>query len=154
MDFSKVLSGITFFGALAIGIFAGYIASGPQEIISEVSHVPPIFEPVPVDAKDMVGVWKGTWGYNRAACTLTIERVDGDKFYGKLNKGKAEIAFAGSIDSDSRTISFSETKVLRPGEYAPWSLGQNTGSFSLDGRSLSGTGTDKHGMYFWDASKE
>ena len=159
MYFSKILSGLFFFGALAFGILFAYIANGPKQVLLAdvplaLSPLPLPLEPAPVDAEDMVGVWKGTWCYNRAACTITIERTNADKFYGKLRKEDAEIAIAGTLDAKTRTISFKETKVLKLGVYAGWSLGTNTGSFSLDGRSLTGTGTDKHGMYFWDASKQ
>ena len=157
MHLSKVLSGLSFFGALAIGILSAYIANGPQQILladAPLALSPLPIEPAPIDTADMVGVWKGTWGYNRAPCAITIDRIDGAKFYGTLRKEDAVIALAGTLDATTRTISFKETKVLKLGVYSSWSLGTNTGSFSLDGRTLTGTGTDKNGMYFWDASKD
>lgn len=160
MNLSKALSGFSFVAALAIGILVGYVANGASSVVSvdtpcASSSAPlPIFEPAPVTAESLRGIWKGTWGYNRAACTIEIRQIDGEKFYGTLRKGHAVINFEGEVDANSRTISFRETEVIKHGEYRPWSLGTNTGTFSLDGRSLTGAGSDKYGMYSWDAEKE
>jgi hypothetical protein len=148
MHLSKAAAVLSFFGALAIGIAAGYLADGRTEVVDELRE----FHPIP--AENLVGLWSGTWGYNRERCTIEIERVDGEKFYGTLKKEGAEIALAGTLDPDGRRVFFRETRVLNLGMYSGWSLGTNTGSFSPDGRTLTGTGTDERGQYGWDAWKQ
>lgn len=158
MDVSKIASLFSFFATFAIGIAVGLFFDERREIIVavEAPRALPItrtFEPVAVNAADLVGVWTGTWGYNRAHCTIEIDRIDGKNFYGTLTKGDAEIALEGTIDVNGRTVTFRETEVLQYGSYSQWSLGTNSGAFSTDGRTLTGTGTDKWGTYGWDASK-
>lgn len=160
MHLSKAAGLLSFFGALAIGIAAAYVAGGltEQPVAVEVSYTlspVPAVEVVPVRAEDLVGVWTGTWGYGRELCTIEIERIDGEKFYGTLRKEGAVITFAGEFDAELRRVFFREIKVLKLGAHmSEWSLGTNSGSFSPDGRTLTGTGTDKWGTYGWDASKD
>ena len=152
MNLSKLVSAFSFIGALTIGISVGYVANlGGALVFVEPASV---VEAAPVSAENLVGVWRGTWGYNRADCKIEIDRIDGKKFYGTLRKGGAEIAFVGTVDVDARTISFEETEVLEYGEYSGWSLGTNSGSFTHNGRALTGTGTDEYGTYGWDAAKD
>jgi hypothetical protein len=158
MNLSRLASAFSFFAAFLIGIAVGLFFDERRDIVMALESPGPLpitrtFEPVAVSAEDLVGVWKGTWGYNRAFCTIEIDRIEARKFYGTLKKGNAEIAIAGTIDLNGRTVSFRETKVLDYGEYSQWSLGKNSGAFSADGRTLTGTGTDKWGTYGWDASK-
>lgn len=109
----------------------------------------------PVSIEDLVGTWPGTWGYDREPSTIEISRIKGEKFYGTLRKAGAVITLVGTLDPTTRTVSIRETKVVRLGpEMNEWSLGTNEGSFSADGRTLSGTGRDKWGEYGWDASKD
>ena len=158
MNLSRVASVLSFFGALAIGIASGYIADDRRVIVAV--EPPHALEPVPVHAvavraEDLRGVWSGTWGYGRESCTIEIDRIKGEKFYGTLRKEGAEIVIAGSLDPDGRKVYFRETRVLRLGpEMSEWSLGTNLGSFSPDARTLTGTGSDKCGTYGWDASKD
>jgi hypothetical protein len=163
MHLSKIVSAISFVGALVLGIAVGSLTDDREEIAvmqapcrssqNRVVESIPV-RPVAVQVEDLVGVWKGTWGYGREFCTIEIRRIDGNRFSGTLRKEGAEIAFAGTLDPDERTVFFRETKVLKLGEYSGWSLGTNAGSFSSDGRTLTGTGTDKWGTYGWDATKE
>ena len=153
MFLSKAVSALCFIAAFMIGTLPSYLTSTPRECFEAIPPVP-IFEPVPVRAEYMVGVWRGTWDKDHAACTLTIDRSDGEKFYGTLRKRGAEVKFVGTLDRDSRTVLIKETKVIKHGNHGRWSLGTNTGSFSLDGSSRTGTGSDEYGMYFWDVKKD
>ena len=159
MNLSRIASVLSFFGALAIGIASGYIADDRRVIVAlEPRHAlepVPVVQAVAVRAEDLRGVWSGTWGYGRESCTIEIDRIKGEKFYGTLRKEGAEIVIAGSLDADGRKVYFRETRVLRLGpEMSEWSLGTNTGSFSPDARTLTGIGSDKWGTYGWDASKD
>lgn len=161
MGLSKLLPAFSFVGALAIGIAVGSLADlgdDRKEIIQTVdTWVEPLYVPAPIILSNLRGVWRGTWGYDRADCTIKIDRFKIDEnnlaFYGTLTKGGAEIDIAGTIDTERRTIAFQETRVVKYGEYAEWSLGNNVGSFTSDGNSMAGTGTDQWGTYGWDATK-
>ena len=162
MGFSKILSAFSFVGALVIGIALGSLVNfsgGRKESIQAVdTSVATVYSHRPIIREDLHGVWRGTWGYNRGNCTIEINRVELDenaqfKFYGTLRKGEAEIDIAGMIDRYGRTLSFKETKVVRYGEYHGWSLGKNVGSFTSDGLTMAGTGTDEWGTYGWDVSR-
>lgn len=158
MHLSKAAAVLSFFGALAIGIAAGYTAGGSTEVVvvdePREFHPIPVVKAAPIRAENLVGLWRGTWGYNRDSCTIEIDRIDGEKFYGTLRKEAAEIAFVGTLDPYGRKVFIRETKVLKLDVYSGWSLGTNTGSFSSDARTLTGTGTDEWGTYGWDASKD
>ncbi|HKP69117.1 MAG TPA: hypothetical protein VJV05_07530 [Pyrinomonadaceae bacterium] len=154
MYLSKAVSLLTFFLAFAIGVLPSYlIPTGTRECREAIPPLP-IFEPAPVRAENMVGLWKGTWDKDHASCTLTIDRAAGEKFYGTLRKNGAVVKFVGTLDANSRTVLIQETKVINHGQHRRWSLGTNTGAFSLDGKSLTGTGVDEYGTYYWDASKD
>ena len=97
---------------------------------------------------------QGDYGIVSEPATLTITRTEGNRFSGILKQSESEIAFAGTIDESDRRVFFHETKVLKIGAYSEWSLGTNSGAFSPDGSTLSGTGIDKWGTYQWDLTKE
>jgi len=154
MCLSKAASVVSFLGALAIGVAVANFAA-----VTEEPHIvqAPFFAAkfAPVRAESLLGVWEGTWGYDRARCAIEIDRVDGQKFYGTLRKEGAEIAIVGTLDADGRTVFFEETKVLKLGRnMSVWWLGKNGGTFSSDGRTLVGTGRDRQGTYRWNASKD
>src|SRR5262245_11586408 len=136
MYLSKAVSILCFLGALAIGIASAFFADSREEVIAVEPPPTMIFKAAPVNdapvsAEDLVGRWRGTWGYDRATSTIDIDRVDGDKFYGTLKKLGAEIAIEGRVDTEGRNVFFRETKVINLGpEFAGWSLGKNSGSFS------------------------
>jgi hypothetical protein len=164
MQFSKVVSAISFLATLAIGIVVGYVGYGltdPTKIVvpeprssyrTLASTSPARNLPVSIRAQDLIGVWNGKWA--QGDCTVVIDRVDGDKFYGTLTENDAKVALVGTVDKEARSVFLHETKVLSIGEYATWSLGTNSGSFSGDGQTLTGTGTDKWGSYVWELTKE
>ena len=144
-----VLSALAFSGALTIGVgVEPVVESAPSTTGSAVKLAP-------IRSENLLGRWTGTWGRDRAACTLDIQRVDGDKFYGTLTKEGTVVLFEGTLDAGERAVSFEEIKIVKLGPDMPsWSLGVNTGSFSVDGHVLTGTGQDKHSRYGWDAVKE
>lgn len=167
MGFRKVAGVASFWAALVIGAAAAWLLGGsadaagyePDDPVVKVDvtyRLHPLREEraVPLRVEDLVGVWTGTWGHDRDACTIEINRVAGDRFYGTLSESGAEVAFEGTFDEGRRRIFFRETKVIKLGIYQEWSLGTNTGTFSSDGRTLSGDGIDKWGLYGWDAVKE
>lgn len=171
MYLSRAAAVVSFFGALAIGFGAAYVAAaltgpvtlgggyGEAEPAGEVTvtyrlQQVPAVNYVRVRAEDLAGVWTGTWDHGQVPCTLEIKRVEGNKFYGTLKEGEAEIEFAGTFDAKLQRVFFHETKVVRLGAFGEWSLGTNSGAFSSDGRSMEGTGIDKWGTYQWRLRKE
>lgn len=164
MKLLRAAAAVSFFGALAIGItVAGFFAGDavaeplPMVVLHTCGPMPERALPsenVAVYAEDLVGVWRGTWDHAQVPAALTINHVDGNRFFGILNQGDAEIAFSGTIDEGDRRVFFHETKVLRLGVYGEWSLGTNSGAFSADGRTLTGTGVDKWGAYRFDLAKD
>ena len=108
---------------------------------------------IPLRAENLLGTWKGTWGHNDGDCTIVIDRVEGNAFYGTLRKEGAEIRFAGTFEPKTRMFYFDETEVVRLGAHMTgWSLGKNSGIISQDGRILVGDGYDQRGHYGWAAS--
>jgi hypothetical protein len=88
--------------------------------------------------------------------TLDIKEGKGGKLSGVLEQGGVRVAFTGSFDASSRKVTMKETRLLSGGE---WSLGENKGEVSTDGRKMSGTGSDPVGAqlgitYTWSFSKQ
>ena len=154
MYLSKAVSALCFIVAFMIGVAPSYLSAGGGSECRDASPTVRVFKPTPVQAEDMVGVWRGNWDKDQAKCTITIDRIDGERFYGTLRKRGAEVTFVGTLDPNSRTVAINETKVIRHGEHGRWSLGTNTGSFSFDGRTLTGAGSDEYGVYFWNVTKD
>ena len=59
-----------------------------------------------------------------------------------LEQSTIRVAFKGTYDSQSRTLTMKQTEVLS-GE--GWSLGEDVGKLSSDGKKLSGSGKDALG---------
>lgn len=161
MYLSGAIRIVSFLGALVIGAGAAYVVGGSAEEAAKDVHVSyevyrmPTTEVVPVELESVLGSWRGTWGYEHEHCTIEIDRIAGEKYYGTLRKEGAVIAFEGTFDPEGRRVFFRETKVIRLGPgMREWSLGTNTGIFLPDGRTLKGTGIDKWGTYDWQASKD
>lgn len=115
--------------------------------------VPVIPPRAPLRAESLLGTWKGTWGHDDGDCTLVIDRVSGNAFYGTLRKHGAVVRFAGTFNPRTRAFNFDETEVVRLGaDMGEWSLGSNSGIISEDGRILVGDGYDEWGQYSWAAS--
>ena len=115
------------------------VSPGSVSVTYKLAPVP-YAEAVQVWAEDLEGVWTGTWDHSQVPCTIVIKRVEGNKFYGTLTEREAEVSFEGTFHAEERRVFFRETKVVRLGAFGEWSLGTNSGSFSFDGRTLSGTG--------------
>jgi hypothetical protein len=89
---------------------------------------------------DLRGTWAGTYGPLGSAATLVIKSHKGRIVEGELSQGPVIVAFTGTVDSDS--INLKQTRVLRGDG---WSLGEDSGTISADGKTISGTGTDTTG---------
>jgi serine/threonine protein kinase len=104
---------------------------------------------------DLRGTWAGTYGPLGSATKLVINNQNGNAFDGELQQGTIRVAFKGTYDSASRTLTMSQTKVLS-GE--GWDLGEDAGKISDDGKKISGTGKDPLGeslgiTYQWSFTK-
>jgi len=77
-----------------------------------------------------------------SATKLVIKNQNGKQFDGTLEQGTTRVAFKGAYDSQSRTLTMRQTEVLS-GE--DWSLGEDVGTLSSDGKKLTGTGKDALG---------
>ena len=105
---------------------------------------------------DLKGTWSGTYGPMNFASRLIIKNHDGDKLDGTLEQGTFRVAFNGTYDSRSRTITMKQTEAL--GEQG-WSLGEDRGTLSDDGLTMSGSGKDAIGgslgiEYQWTFTKK
>jgi eukaryotic-like serine/threonine-protein kinase len=93
----------------------------------------------------LTGAWAGTYGPMNQPATLVIRESRGGKLSGELEQGGVRVAFVGSVDLSTRRVTIKETRVLSG---SGWSLGENTGSLSADGKTISGTGSDAVGAQF------
>lgn len=137
-----------FSAALFLGVFsASYLWAGTWLDVKVVNSKPKL------SAKSLLGTWKGAWGYNEGECEIEIYRAEGTNFYGTLRKEGAEIRIQGTFDPRTRKLYFDETEVLRLGaNMTGWSLGENRGVMSHDGRIMVGDGRDEWGQYSWAVS--
>ncbi len=103
---------------------------------------------------------RGTWTrhvWSNGLCEQTIiKNHNGDKLDGTLEQGTIRVAFNGTYDSESRTLTMKQTEVLS-GE--GWSLGEDEGKLSADGKKISGTGKDAMGgplgiTYQWSFTRK
>lgn len=113
-------------------------------------------EPGSTSDQGLTGTWNGTYGLLGTPATLLIKEHKGDKWSGILEQGDTRVAFTGTIEAASRKLTFRETEVISGGD--GWSLGENKGELSPDGRRMSGTGQDAFGSqlgmsYPWSFSK-
>jgi hypothetical protein len=139
--------------AFSFGIFSASLLR--YESRPSVAPVNPPSATIPIRAESLLGTWQGKWGHNNGDCTIVITRVEGNAFYGTLNKEGAAILFEGKFDPNTRMFYFDETKVEMLGaEMSAWSLGSNTGVISTDGHVLVGLGRDEWGAYSWSASND
>jgi hypothetical protein len=84
-----------------------------------------------------------------------IKNQSGNSLDGQLEQGTFRVAFKGTYDSASRTLTMMQTKVLS-GE--GWDLGEDVGKVSEDGKKICGTGKDPLGeslgiTYQWSFTK-
>ena len=146
-----------FAAALMVGSFTGFVASQDDSfngtaVVDQREEIDPRTE---LTTADLLGTWKGSWGYNSVDCTIEITWVKGDEFSGTLRKEGAEILVHGTFSRATRAVEFREIKVVRLGaDMRQWSLGENRGSLSRDGRIMYGTGVDEWGQYAWAVSDD
>lgn len=106
-------------------------AAGPDNSAAETAPT--------AGAQGLTGKWAGTYGPMGSPATLTVKEEKGGKLSGVLEQGGVRVAFVGSVDAATRQVTIKETRVLSG---SGWSLGENTGELSADGRTMSGTGGD------------
>ncbi len=94
---------------------------------------------IPVDLR---GTWAGTYGPMGSATKLTIKNQSGDDLDGVLEQGTVRVAFKGTYDAESRTLTMNQTELLSGSD---WSLGHDVGQLSPDGKKITGTGKDEIG---------
>ena len=105
---------------------------------------------------DLRGNWAGTYGPLSYATKITITNQNGNSFDGVLEQGAIRVAFKGTYDPQSRALTMNQTEVLS-GE--GWSLGEDVGKLSEDGKKISGTGKDPLGeslgiTYQWSFTRK
>jgi len=126
----------------------------------------PVIEPTPIAEAtetplkldslfDLKGTWDGTYGPFNNQTKLIINQQQGQNIDGVLEQGATRVAFKGTFDPLSRSLRLTQTEVLS-GE--DWSLGEDVGTLSADGKKLSGTGKDAVGgmmgiSYNWTFEK-
>lgn len=101
---------------------------------------------------DSIGIWEGF--YEKVACILKIEKVEGENFYGVLERQGTSVAITGTINTKARSINFSPTKIVTMDNSRDWRLGFNWGDFSDDGKSILGKGTGNLTNYDWNFVKK
>ena len=139
------------FFALIFVIGAGFaIKFGLDQL-----RTPPDTSP-PRSTVDLRGTWTGTYGPMGNAATLIIKDHKGDRLEGVLEQGPWRVAFSGTYDIASKSLKLKQTQVLSGQD---WSLGEDSGKLSDDGKKISGTGKDALGgslgfEYQWSFTKK
>ena len=140
------------FFALVFVIGAGFaIKFGVDQL-----RTPPATSPPARPTVDLRGAWTGTYGPMGNAATLIIKTHNGDKIEGTLEQGPWRVAFSGTYDAGSKSLKLKQTEVLSGQD---WSLGEDSGKLSDDGKKISGTGKDALGgslgfEYQWSFTKK
>lgn len=101
---------------------------------------------------DFTGIWTGEFGDEPAVLSITTQNAD--TFSGTLSKKGYIIKVSGKVDFEKGTVNIKETKVLQTPPNLNWYLGTNDGAVSENGKSISGTGSDKTGYYEWSFKKD
>ena len=119
--------------------------ASPSEVVS-----------IPTSSEDLRGMWAGTYGPLGYATKLVIKNHDGNSLDGTLEQGTFRVAFKGTYDSRSRTLTMMQTEVLSG---KGWDLGEDVGKLSADGKRISGTGKDPLGeslgiTYQWSFTRK
>lgn len=109
---------------------------------------------VVINSSNLIGTWEGIFGSNNAPSNIKIDKIEGNTFYGVLNKENSQIAFTGSMNPNTREITFKETKVISLGNAKDWKLGTNKGVFSNNGQTIKGKGEDGRNSYSWKFLKQ
>ena len=128
-------------------------ASRDVAVQTQTQSAPPV---VPISNIDLKGTWAGTYGPLGYATKLVINEQDGNSVDGQLEQGSIRVAFKGTYEPASRTLTMKQTEVLS-GE--GWNLGEDVGTVSDDGKKMTGTGKDPLGeslgiAYQWTFSRK
>ncbi|HLA10923.1 MAG TPA: serine/threonine-protein kinase, partial [Pyrinomonadaceae bacterium] len=99
-----------------------------------------LIAPSSATSSDLRGTWTGTYGPLSQPATLVIKSHKGEVIEGVLEQGPVRVVFSGTAASGS--VHLKQTRVLS-GE--GWSLGEDQGTISSDGKKMSGTGKDALG---------
>jgi serine/threonine protein kinase len=132
--------------AVAIGLKFGIDSLQASRTVNENVSPPPVTSPSIAATNEtnvnLKGTWAGTYGPLGYATKLIINNHNGKELVGVLEQGTVRVAFKGTYDPSSRSVRLKQTEVLQ-GE--DWSLGEDVGTLSADGKMLSGTGKDAVG---------
>ena len=117
------------------------------------TEAPKTVAPEKIIVNSLNGTWTGTYGPLQQTATLTIRNHKGNSFDGVLEQGGTRVAFEGTINAE--TLHMKQLKVLSGSD---WSLGEDTGTISTDGKRMTGTGKDAMGgalgiSYQWEFSR-
>ena len=162
--FAIVVSGILLIGlvVLAIGIKFGsdWLRTNvpaqqnqQSQTTPATAETPQTAGPATTIASNLSGTWTGTYGPLQQAATLTIKNYKGNSFEGVLEQGGTRVAFEGTINGE--TVHMKQSKILSGSD---WSLGEDSGTVSGDGKQMTGTGKDEMGgalgiSYQWTFSR-
>lgn len=109
------------------------------------------------DAKisDLKGTWTGTYGPFDRPARLIVKNQKDKKFDGVLEQGTIRVAFSGSVEGSA--VKMKQSAVLTGGD-SSWSLGEDVGALSANGKKMAGTGKDPVGgvvgtTYDWSFSR-
>jgi serine/threonine protein kinase, bacterial len=107
----------------------------------------------------MVGNWAGHYAVNDTTSVLDITEQSGNSFTAQMRTGgkrggEFTLSVIGEFDLSQKTISFRETGIVASTSRRKWFLGENSGTFSSDLKTMSGSGSDSRGnRYSWILSK-
>src|SRR6185369_3242159 len=107
-------------------------------------------------SEDLRGTWAGSYGPMGFATRLVIKNQNGNSLDGVLEQGTTRVAFKGTYDTQTRKLTMTQTEIVS-GE--DWSLGEDEGTLSSDGKKISGTGKDALGgslgmTYQWSFTRK
>src|SRR5258705_4284471 len=104
----------------------------------------PATEATAIDLRD---TWTGTYGPLSLPAKLIIKNQRGEKIDGVLEQGDVRVTFSGTLNPTSRQLTMKQSAVLN-GRPDSWSLGDDVGIVSSNGKKISGTGRDAVGSAF------
>lgn len=108
----------------------------------------------------LTGTWKGSHGTSMSDAVLKLKQASlkpGIVTYAGTISGTSSgkhtiLSVTAQLDQRSGAVTLTEKAVSGD---SGWTLGQNTGSMSASGRSISGSGNDhKNPAYTWSYTKE
>jgi serine/threonine protein kinase len=157
-------AGVLAIGIVALGISIKFGAdwlrtkdNSVQNIQTQTTPVsaetPKTVAPEKSTVNNLNGTWTGTYGPLQQTATLTIKKHKGNSFEGVLEQAGTRVSFEGTIDGEILHM-----KQLRVLSGSDWSLGEDTGTVSSDGKRMTGTGKDAMGgalgiSYQWTFSR-